>query len=425
MASPPSTIVLPTLYHHNATRHQAHNCKYSLASSRTCTDPSQRITILTLLGLYLASRARSISLLYNNHPDRLVEVNRLPHYAIKYADRIRNCEDAVMVPEDGLAILSCDPGRDRWNTVMGTFTEDKSLIPHGDLTIYRYTGAEDDDKALTTIKLVDFPEIDEFHPLGVEYHRPSGQLFVCNHHYAGSRVEIFSLDLSDPRHPTAHHQRTLIDAAIRAPNAILALSAHELYITNDHHYLQRTHPKLAKTETLSGAPGGALIYANTQTGEMRRVARIPFANGVARVNASTVAVASSSTAAVYLYEVQPRDYSVRFLRSIPVPFFPDNLETDQAGVLLIAGHPSMQGLEATVKERLQCTGVPSKEEGCYKAGAPSWVAEWTQERGVRDLYVTRGEFGSSSTAGRDAERGVGLATGLYERGILVWRESGQ
>lgn len=354
-----------------------------------------------------------------------MEVNRLPHHTIKFADRIRNCEDLTMVPEDGLAILSCDPGRDRWNTVMGTFTEDKSLIPHGDLTIYRYTVGEDDDSALTTIKLVDFPEIDKFHPLGVEYHRPSGQLFVCNHHYDGSRVEIFTLDLSNPSHPTAHHQRTLIDATIKAPNAILALSAHELYITNDHHYLQRTNPKLAKAETLSGAPGGALVYANTKTGEMRRVARIPFANGVAQVNASTVAVSSSSTASVYLYDVHPHDYSVRFIRSIRVSFMPDNLETDQAGVLLITGHPSREALQDTVQARLKCTWVPEEKDKCYKAGAPSGVAEWTEERGLRDLYVSRGEFGTSTTAGRDVERGVGLVTGLYERGILVWSESGQ
>lgn len=37
---------------------------------------------------------------------------------IKFRDQIRNCEDVVLDEGAGVAILSCDPGRDRWNTVM-------------------------------------------------------------------------------------------------------------------------------------------------------------------------------------------------------------------------------------------------------------------------------------------------------------------
>lgn len=39
-------------------------------------------------------------------------------YEVKFADQIRNCEDAVLVEARGIALLACDPGRETWNTVM-------------------------------------------------------------------------------------------------------------------------------------------------------------------------------------------------------------------------------------------------------------------------------------------------------------------
>ena len=39
-------------------------------------------------------------------------------YEIKFADRVRSCEDAFLIKEEGLAILACDVGRERYNTVM-------------------------------------------------------------------------------------------------------------------------------------------------------------------------------------------------------------------------------------------------------------------------------------------------------------------
>lgn len=37
---------------------------------------------------------------------------------VKYKDILKNCEDVVIVEEQGVAILSCDIQRDGWNTVM-------------------------------------------------------------------------------------------------------------------------------------------------------------------------------------------------------------------------------------------------------------------------------------------------------------------
>jgi arylesterase/paraoxonase len=51
------------------------------------------------------------------------------------------------------------------------------------------------------------------------------------------------------------------------------------------------------------------------------------------------------------------------------------------------------------------------------------VAEWSESGGLNTLYKNSGEeFCSSSTYARDVGRGVGIVTGLYDRGILVARD---
>lgn len=45
--------------------------------------------------------------------------NAFSAYEVKFSDQLRNCEDVIMLDGlDGLALLSCDEARDRWNTVM-------------------------------------------------------------------------------------------------------------------------------------------------------------------------------------------------------------------------------------------------------------------------------------------------------------------
>jgi arylesterase/paraoxonase len=56
-----------------------------------------------------------------NRPGKLQAVNGFKSYEIKFRDRIRNCEDVILEESEGVAILSCDAGRDRWNTVMVSF----------------------------------------------------------------------------------------------------------------------------------------------------------------------------------------------------------------------------------------------------------------------------------------------------------------
>jgi arylesterase/paraoxonase len=53
-----------------------------------------------------------------NRPGKFQAVNEWKRYEVRFRDRMRNCEDVVLVETEGVAVVSCDGGRDRWNTVM-------------------------------------------------------------------------------------------------------------------------------------------------------------------------------------------------------------------------------------------------------------------------------------------------------------------
>ncbi|KNB00089.1 hypothetical protein FOXG_18647 [Fusarium oxysporum f. sp. lycopersici 4287] len=64
---------------------------------------------------------------------------------------------------------------------------------------------------------------------------------------------------------------------------------------------------------------------------------------------------------------------------------------------------------------------PTMKESCAKLQAISWVSEWSESEGLKHLYVDT-EYPSSSTAVKDAGKGVGIISGLYAKGILIWRD---
>jgi arylesterase/paraoxonase len=79
----------------------------------------QAILLALVLGPFLYQRISLVLSLKDNAPGKIQSRSAFTSYEVKFAEQLRNCED-VILPEglDGLAILSCDEGRDRWNTVM-------------------------------------------------------------------------------------------------------------------------------------------------------------------------------------------------------------------------------------------------------------------------------------------------------------------
>jgi len=78
----------------------------------------QYLVFLAVAAPYFYDRYLAFSNIVANGPGKLEHVNTFKSYETKFTDRLKNCEDLVMHENLGIAFLSCDPGRDRWNTVM-------------------------------------------------------------------------------------------------------------------------------------------------------------------------------------------------------------------------------------------------------------------------------------------------------------------
>jgi arylesterase/paraoxonase len=101
---------------------------------------------------------------------------------------------------------------------------------------------------------------------------------------------------------------------------------------------------------------------------------------------------------------------------------PDNLSVDGNGKLLVSGHPHPFSMAAFAKSRDAChSGVGTEKEKACALRAATGVAEWTEKEGLKVLWMSE-EFATGSTAVRDVGRGVGIVSGLYDKGLLVWRD---
>ncbi|CAJ2499767.1 Uu.00g026200.m01.CDS01 [Anthostomella pinea] len=394
---------------------------------------------VALLAPVLYERAQILYLFWRNAPVRFTRIDNLGSHDIKFADRIRSCEDALLVESQGLAILGCDPGRERWNTVMGVFLP--GPVPSAELYAYDYkkTNAPESE-SLRRLEFVDFEYEADFHTLGMAYDEASSTLFATSHRQDKPTIEMFKLDLTAY---TATHLRSIQHDLLHGPNAIAVINSHEFYVTNNNHFLVKNHPTLNHLETYLGVPGGTVVHIDVSPAlkspagpvQANVVARVPFANGIDILNETTVVVASSSRAAVYFFSIGPKSDSLSstptpvltYSSQLRVPFLADNLSVTKDGTLMIAGHPHMPTLGKFAQTRNVCNGpedeltraAPEMREYCAKSSAPSWVSEWTEAGGLKHLYADV-RYPSSCTAVRDSERNVGIITGLYAKGILVY-----
>lgn len=287
--------------------------------------------------------------------------------------------------------------------------------------IYDYSTPDiPDSEAIKPLKLEDYPNADDFQPLGIEFDAGTSTLYVINHsRNTGNIIEVFHVSVQDA---VAKHMVTLKHPLLETPNSIHSLGGGKMLITNDHYIGSLKSRILSKIETFSGIPGGSVVYTDIHNpSHTKKLTHVPFANGIAMTNSTTVAVASSSKSGVYFYAFSPDTTTLEFIKSIRVPFAVDNLSVDGAGKLLMAGHPFAPGLMAVSKGRSRCDVQGSEEERkACECTAPSWVAEWTEQEGLKTVYKNSGkEFCSSSTFARDVAKNIGIVTGLYEKGLLV------
>ncbi|EGU85415.1 hypothetical protein FOXB_04126 [Fusarium oxysporum f. sp. conglutinans Fo5176] len=388
---------------------------------------SRSIFVILLIGLiasFVYERINLIQTFYQNAPSRITKVNNIGKYEVKFQDQIRSCEDVLLIEKYHLAILACDPGRERHNTVMGIFAG--NVTNNAELWAYDYTVTDGTDaESLKRIKLAGFPHASDFHTLGMAFDLETSNLFVVSHAVAGSRIELFNLDIGSL---TASYIQTIQHPLINAPNAIASVNGHEFYVTNDHYITKKQSLLLSNLETYLGPPTGTVVHVNLKATDLdvRVVAWVPFANGIEILNSSTVAVASSSRAAIYMFNTSDATKFKETSR-IKLPFLPDNL-SGSGDKLMIAGHGNMPALAKFTQSRRFCNDPfeyeradPTMKESCAKLQAVSWVSEWSESEGLKHLYVDT-EYPSSSTAVKDAGKGVGIISGLYAKGILIWRD---
>lgn len=273
------------------------------------------------------------------------------------------------------------------------------------------------------------------------YEESTSTLFVASHRHDFPAVEMFKLDL---KAYTATHLRSIQHPLIHGPNSIVLINDHEFFVTNNNHFLIRDHPILNRIETNLGLPGGTIVHVDISpifkdpeaSVQANIVARLAFANGIELLNDTTAVVASSGKASAYFYTISrpqgetgspgvPKFISGSALR---LPFGPDNLSVSKDGALMIAGHPHIPSLGKFAKTRHICNSPAElaeadvlMQETCRTFSAPSWAARWTEDGGLETLYADV-EYPTSATAARDSDRKIGIISGLYAKGILVWRE---
>ncbi|KDQ17255.1 hypothetical protein BOTBODRAFT_42944 [Botryobasidium botryosum FD-172 SS1] len=357
------------------------------------------------------------------------------------SDRFQFCEDAVVwdAKDERRLVLSCDPGRKSWNTVMGPL---RDPAPRGDLWVYSYN-SKDKKNALKRLELEDYPAGRDFHPLGIEIFTPASlnepsTLFAANHARANTTIEIF--ELTTPGR--ARYLRTLTHTAFVSPNAISAVSPTKFYVSNDHYITRRVSNQLALTESVLGLPGGWVDRVDlAQDGDGFSVTRvasgIPFANGVAiSPNGKELAVASTTSGEVRFYDIVDHDAKeeMKLSSSVRVPFAADNIAYDDNGTLFVAGHPHFPSLAKVAAN--QTRTAPSwvlsiRPHSITSPSLPSSIDDVVEPypltrrtpasatHAVRTVYQSDGShFSSSSTPAMDSKNGVFFITGLYEEGIL-------
>jgi arylesterase/paraoxonase len=258
--------------------------------------------------------------------------------------------------------------------------------------------------------------------LGLGFWPESRTLYNINHGEHPAGIEVFAVDDEVSK---LTYKRTITHPLMRTPNSVLPISDHEIYFTNDHHYEVRNNPVLSRLENYLKIAKGNVVYMNLKTNEARIVAQLGFANGIARLNATHLAIASTTSLSVFIYEIQA-DRSIDQLQRIYCNFWVDNLKADGNGKLLISGHPHAPLVEKVAKNQHKYRLDRGRTEGLdpeERPRAPSWVAEWdgNSEGKLKHLFVSN-DYGLSTSTVRDVKRNVGFVVGLYERGILQFEE---
>lgn len=349
------------------------------------------------------------------------ECRPLESSALAGTQMTKYCEDVKVSQRLGIALLTCDPSRKKWNPVMGSMQEDARP---GALWVYDYRAqAADAEPAL--VKIDGLPEPEQFHPLGVaiwEETTNRARVFAVNLRKAETLIEVIELHrLQEEQGWTARHVRSIKHPlATHTANSIAPLSKDSFVVTNTHTVSQQKPKHTGKTlhglygERVARFLGPLLMNERLvpwirmlddflrfgfithvdfdESGSYQEGVRahviarnLGFPNGIAITHGTTHLVAASSVhSALYFWPIQrwrdddTPDWSAKDVlgrrEQILTPFISDNIDIIPRvkGVavhrddplsgesVILAGHPAVPDFLQAAHE-----DVP----------APSWVVE--------------------------------------------------
>ncbi|KIM33205.1 hypothetical protein M408DRAFT_309344, partial [Serendipita vermifera MAFF 305830] len=288
-----------------------------------------------------------------------------------------------------------------------------------------------------------FPPKRDFHPLGIDiFPGEAGQpstLFVVNH-MRDSRLTVDVFALHDENPPRLVYLKELYHPMFWAANSVAALSHNEFFLSIDHWFRRDGFipwkwfaPFL---ETALMLPLGMVEYVKFGRNGIDYtvpILGIPYPNGLAlSPDKSKLAVSSTSAGKVRIYDVLPNGGGLANRTIIPVPLSPDNVDYQEDGSLIVAGHPHFPSI--------------SRLGARKRTSSPSWVVSIQDKNSnssddrtsnvpysaynrvglhkdytMRTIYQSNGEGWSASTsalwAGKNKDKLV--IGGLYTEGVLV------
>lgn len=231
---------------------------------------------------------------------------------------IAGAEDAMIIPENGYALVSASP--------RSKSLEEQQKI--GGLYLMDLNSNSYQVKKLTT----DFNK--PFAPHGISMFKTDSTytVMVVNHTMKNHSFEVFKLQDSE-----LTFERTITNPALVSPNDLVMLDEHRFFFTNDHKYIDGIGKLL---EDYAGLALSNVIYFDGEN-YTEVASGIGYANGINYdKERKLLFVAAPRNFEVKVYATN-EDGSLNFIEDIDCGTGVDNIEFDSEGNLWIGSHPNL------------------------------------------------------------------------------------
>jgi arylesterase/paraoxonase len=216
------------------------------------------------------------------------------------------------------------------------------------------------------------------HPFASLFHREEGK-------GPAHTIEVFDIIEETG---ALEHRRTIADPLLVSPNDVIPVGPERFYVTNDHGSEGDFGRKLE--DYLRLARAHVLYYDGSKFSEVAGDLR--YANGInISPDGKQVYVAATTDRAVYVYDRNPEDGSLKESREVFTDTGVDNIELDADGNLWIGAHPQL------------LTFVKHAEDSANKS--PSQVLKLGPDFSVEEVFLSDGnDLSGSSVAARTGQR---------------------